>query len=127
MKLMTLDTSGYVSDPPSIIDRVFQNFFVANYSQTNLHYGKIYSLPWLIARHAEDPIGLEVGIRSALLTMFAMFDRVECDVSVDYSDEKPDSEYEIKVDLVVYIGINQYSAGRLLSMVKNKISNIETI
>ena len=59
--------------------------------------------------------------------MFAMFDRVECDVSVDESDEKPDSEYNIKVDLVVYIGINQYSAGRLLSMVKNKISNIETI
>lgn len=128
MKMVTLDMGGYVSDPPSIVDRIFRNFFVSNYSQTNVHYGKIQSLPWIIARYAEDMYGMELAIKHALQTMFeGFFERVDVDVHIDPTDGKDSIDHTIQVDVTVYKNSIAYSAGKLLSLVKTRISKIEDV
>lgn len=127
-KLITLDSMGYVSDPSIIIDRVFRNFFVANYSQTNVHYGKIHSLPWLIANYPEDYFRLQVVIKDALTSMLKYyFDNVEVDVNIEPLHENLEIKQIITVELHVYRGLQKWSGGRLLHLVKNRISKVEEI
>lgn len=126
-KILTLDTSGYVSDPPLITDIVMNNFFRANRSQTNVHWGQIHSLAFLISRHAQDMRGLEKAIEDALEIMLtAHFDHViiECTID-DISNE--DVLQNIKVMATVYVGNVAYDLGKLLTLVKNRVSKIEEV
>ena len=126
-KILTLDSSGYVSDPPLIVDRVMKNFFVANYSQTNLHWGQIYSLPHLIAKFAEDMFGLSDAISSSLESMLGgYFSSVSVDVTIDDIVEN-DPQQNIKIVATVYMDGAAFDVGKLLTLVKNRISKIENI
>lgn len=126
-KILTLDTSGYVSDPPLIVDIVMNNFFRANRSQTNVHWGQIHSLAFLISRHAQDMTGLENAIQDALVIMLgAHFDHAE--VECDIEDISNDNVLQnIKVSATVYSGNISYDIGKLLTMVKNRVSKIEDV
>lgn len=127
-KMITLDTMGYVNDPSIILDRVFRNFFVANYSQTNVHYGRIHSLPWLIQRHGEQYFELSLAIKDALTEMLkGYFDSVDVDCDISPSVDGLEVKQIITVSINVYRGLQGWSAGRLLTMVKNRVSKIEVI
>ena len=126
-KILTLDTSGYVSDPPMVTDIVMNNFFVANYSQTNVHWGQIHSLPYLLAKYAQDMNGLSNNIESALQTMLgAHFDtvNVSCEI-VPITQDNP--LQNIRVTATVYKDGAGFDVGKLLTLVKNRISKIENI
>ena len=126
-KILTLDTSGYVSDPPLIVDRVMRNFFVANYTQTNLLWGHIHSLPWLLSRFAEDMYGLSDAISSSLESMLAgYFSNVSVEVSFsDIVEHAP--KQNIKIVATVYHDGVAFDVGKLLTLVKKRISGIESI
>ncbi len=126
-KILTLDTSGYISDPPLIVDTVMNNFFRANRSQTNVHWGQIHSLPYLIATHAEDMDGLETAIENALVIMLtAHFDDAE--VTCEITDiSETNLLQNIKVSATVFDNGLSYDVGKLLSVVKNRISKVEDI
>lgn len=127
-KLITLDTMGYISDPSLIIDRVFRYFFVANYSQTNVHYGNIKSLPWLIARYPEDYFSLQREIKDALTSMlYGYFDNVEIDCTIAPEMEGLEVKQIITIDFTVYRGGRSWSGGKLLTLIKNRISKIEEV
>lgn len=126
-KILTLDTSGYVSDPPLVVDIVMNNFFRANHSQTNVHSGQILSLMYLIAKHAEDMIGLSSAIEDALEIMLgAHFESANITVEID-DTSTIDVLQNIKISATVFEGGASYDVGRLLSLVKNRISKIESI
>lgn len=126
-KILTLDTSGYVSDPPLITDIVMNNFFRANRSQTNVHWGQIHSLAFLISRHAQDMRGLETAIEDALEIMLtAHFDHVEIECTIDDISNE-DVLQNIKVMATVYVGNVAYDLGKLLTLVKNRVSKIEEV
>lgn len=126
-KILTLDTSGYVSDPPMITDIVMNNFFVANYTQTNVHWGQIHSLPWLISKHAEDMYGLSDAVERALEIMLSgYFDtvNVSCEI-MPITEERP--LQNIKVTATVFKDGAAMDVGKLLTLVKNRISKVENI
>lgn len=126
-KILTLDSSGYVSDPPLIVDRIMRNFFVANYTQTNVHYGQIKSLTHLISRHAENMFELSDAIKRALESMLgAHFESVIVDVEINEIDNANVLQ-NIKITASVYSGDIAFDVGKLLSLVRNKISNIEDL
>lgn len=126
-KILTLDTSGYVSDPPLVVDIVMNNFFRANHSQTNVHSGQIHSLMYLIAKHAEDMIGLASAIEDALEIMLsAHFESANITVDID-DTSGTDVLQNIKISATVFDSGASYDVGRLLSLVKNRISKIESI
>lgn len=126
MKMLTLDTMGYLSNPSLIVDRTFRNFFVANYSQSSVHHGDIKSLPYLITKNAENYYSLASDIRLALEMMLSgYFDNVEVECTIDPISEAQTTKQIITVNVDVYRGLNKWSAGRLLTLVKNRISKIE--
>lgn len=126
-KILTLDTSGYVSDPPLIIDIVMNNFFRANRSQTNVHWGQIHSLPFLISRHAQDMTGLSKAIEDSLEIMLcAHFDQATINCTIDDIVENGTLQ-NITVTATVYIDGVSYDIAKLLSMVKNRVSKIEDV
>ena len=126
-KILTLDTSGYVSDPPLIVDRVMKNFFAANYTQTNLHWGQIHSLPHLISKFAEDMYGLSEAISGSLEHMLGgYFSSVSVSVTIDDIVEN-DPQQNIKIVATVYMDGAAFDVGKLLTLVKNRISKIENI
>lgn len=126
-KILTLDSSGYVSDPPLIVDIIMRNFFVANYTQTNVHWGKIQSLPHLISKHANDTYGLTDAVKRSLESLLGgHFDSVNVDVVIlNVTEEEP--LQNIQITASVYNDNMVFDVGRLLTLVKNRISNIETI
>ncbi len=126
MKLMSLDSSGYISDPPLIVDRILNYFAVANYSQTVVHYGQIKSLPWLIQRYAQDKYGLQSGIKESLeLMLGGYFDTVDVECTIEPDIENLEVKQNILVDVVVTRGIQSWSMGKLLQMVNQKLFKIE--
>lgn len=126
MKLLTLDSSGYISDPPLIIDRILNNFAVANYSQTVVHYGQIKSLPWLIQRYAQDKFGLQAGIKDSLEIMLSgYFDTVDVEVNIVPDIDGVEVKQNIIIDVVVSRGMQSWSIGKLLQMVNQKLFKIE--
>lgn len=126
-KILTLDSSGYVSDPPLIADRIMRTFFVANYSQTNLYWSQIHSLPNLIAVHAEDMHGLSDAISSALESMLSgHFTSANVDVTIEGIYEN-DPKQNIKIVATVYQDGVAFDVGKLLTLVKKRISGIENI
>lgn len=127
-KLITLDSMGYTSDPSIIIDRVLRHFFVANYSQTNVHYGQIKSLPWLIQQHPQNYSYLQTEIEDAIKALlYGYFDNVECNVTIEPVNEATEIDQIITVDVNVYRGAKKWSGGHLLQVVKNRVSKIEEI
>ena len=126
-KMLTLDSSGYVSDPAIIADRVMGNFFVANYTQTNVHWGQIYSLPYRISKHAEDMFGLSNSIEQALEAMLSgYFDNVNVSVEIAVISEHNPLQ-NIKIVATVFKGGTTMDIGKLLTLVKNRISKIENV
>lgn len=126
MKLITLDSAGYISDPPLIMDRILNNFAVANYSQSVVHYGQIKSLPWIIQRYAQDKYGLQAGIKESLEIMLAgYFDTVDVTVTIEPEVEGLEVKQNIIVDVIVSRGVQSWSMGKLLQLVNNKLFKIE--
>lgn len=126
MKLLTLDSAGYLSDPPLIIDRILNNFAVANYSQSIVHYGQIKSLAWLIQRYAQDKYGLQSSIKESLEIMLSgYFDTVDVNVSIEPTLEETEVKQNIIIDVMVSRGIQTWSMGKLLQTVNNKLFKIE--
>lgn len=128
MKLLTLDMAGYITDPSIIADRLMSNFFVSNYSQTNVHYGDIKSLPYLIYKHAEDMLGLQRAITSELESLLlSAFDRVNVDCTINDKSEELERIQIIVINATVYRGIHEYNLGKLIGLVRGRISTIEDI
>ena len=126
-KLLTLDSSGYVSDPPLIVDILMRNFFVANYTQTVVHYGRIHSLPYLISKHSKNKYALSDDIKRSLEALLsAHFDAATVEVEITSMDNSPGLE-NIKITASVYKDDLVLDVGKLLSLVNDKISNVETI
>lgn len=125
MKLLTLDMGGYISDPPLVADRIMRNFFVANYSQTNVHYGDIHSLPYIIYQYAEDMLSMSDAIKNNLQAMFTgFFNEVNVTVDIVDLDESIEVKKNIIIDVVLRKDVNTFSLGRLVEMTNGKISGI---
>jgi len=77
-----LSHRGFVNDIVGRVDLLLSYFLVANYSQTELYYSKITSLPYLVKRFGEDPRQLVSQVQSSLTTYFSRYFEgilIECD------------------------------------------------
>lgn len=68
-----LSIRGFVSDIVGRVDLLLSYFLVANYSQTELYYSKITSLPYLVKQYGNDPRQLTSEVQSALTTYFTRY------------------------------------------------------
>lgn len=86
-KLPMLNRNGWIENKEIVIDKLFEHFLASEYSQTNLLYGEVASLKFILASSANID-SIRHDIISALNTLFSKyFDTVSVYVNV-VSDEK---------------------------------------
>lgn len=123
-KLPTLSSAGFIQDPAVILDRQLSYFFIADYSQSNQHRGRVASLPYLIKVHGNRPEVLVERIGTTLQNMLgAYFDSVA--ITADYTQTAPDSpEYDITLEGTVTQDGTQYGIARLLTISNNTLKTV---
>lgn len=87
MSYPTLSRQGFVSTPVEICEQVFADFVATNYSQSNLFYGQLLSLPQIIQSCGQDLSKLVVKTQESLQSLLSQyFSGVQVYVSQKSSD-----------------------------------------
>jgi hypothetical protein len=121
----TLSTAGFVTDMPSMIDRMFSYYLTSDYSQSNLFEGKILSLQKQVQAYQHDRTMLVSNIRDELEGYFnSVADSSTVKVSLD--DPNPDDPSRINITLEAMVIKNgkAYSVGKLIETQDSKILKI---
>lgn len=73
----SLNGQGYTKDPTIIADELFGEAIYSNYSQSDIFYGQIISLDYIIQQYSTDEGGLCTSLESNYTTLFQRhFDNV---------------------------------------------------
>tara|TARA_A200000159_G_scaffold164811_1_gene196461 strand:+ start:758 stop:1159 length:402 start_codon:yes stop_codon:yes gene_type:complete len=122
--LPTLTVDGFVHSVPQTCDYLLAYFFLSQYSQSNLYYGKISSLAYIIQENGHDEQTMLLRIQSTLTTLFnRYFDSVEVSANIT-RDEDNEAQYEIVTELIVRRGDISYNVGRQVSLINSVVQNI---
>lgn len=121
--LPTLSSGAYIRDPGQILDRQMAYFFVADYSQSNVHRGSVSSLPYIIKTYSHDKQQLITQTELAINQMLKAFDSVNIAVTVEESQTNG-NEYNMMLEGYVVADKKQYSIAKLLTISHNKLANV---
>ena len=122
--LPTLTVDGFVHSVPQTCDYLLAYFFLSQYSQSNLYYGKISSLAYIIQENGHDEQTMLLRIQSTLTTLFnRYFDSVEVSANITRAEDN-EAQYEIVTELIVRRGDISYNVGRQVSLINSVVQNI---
>jgi hypothetical protein len=111
----TLTPSGFVSDIPTMIDRMMAYYLTSDYSQSNIFQGKIVSLQKQMQAYQHDTTLLTNNMREELEGYFgSIADSVTVDVSTDVPNPDDPNRINVRVSIDVVKNGKQYSVGRLI-------------
>lgn len=97
-KLPMLNRNGWIENKEIVIDKLFEHFLASEYSQTNLLYGEVASLKFILASSTNVDT-IRHDIISALNTLFSKyFDTVSVYVNV-VSDEAGTNIFNISMEI----------------------------
>lgn len=120
----TLSTDGWLQTTASRCDALFADFVAAAHSQYPLD--KIdASLPWLIARHQDDPRGLEEAVTRTLTSYYEnYFPAVTTTCSL--RDNPADAtRYDLYINLTVTDETgSSFTLGKIASVGENRVISI---
>lgn len=126
--LPTLSSSGFVDDIAEKADRLTAYYFVSEASQSNLFLGNITSLTSQVQIHGHDENQLVQAIEGDLSRYFGpFFDLVDVTATAAVPDPAEPGRLNLRVGVIVTEGGQQYSLGRLITVVNSKISKIVDI
>lgn len=121
INLPTLSTAGYIKDPAQVLDTLLSYFFVADYSQSNAHYGNVSSLPYIIKDKSNDISGLKRSIETALERLLdGYYDTTNIYVTVEQKNINAES-YDIKVSGTVTLNGKTYGLAKLVSVANDRL------
>jgi len=108
----SLDEGGWVTDSNTLLDKLFSDFLLSNYTQTYLYIGNVKSFSWLLETYLKKPVELQENIKTVLTSYLRRyFEKVV--VETGYRNEK-DSSF---VELSIYVNcIDNY--GRSINLGK---------
>lgn len=120
----TLSASGWERGIKEKSDRLMSYFLVSQYSQSQINYGTVGSLPYLIKTYAETPDRLSTAIQDALTTIYgAYFDTVTVIVNV-VDEVEGGAKQRIEMDVTVTENGLRYTVGRLLEVNNSIIGKV---
>jgi hypothetical protein len=124
ISLPTLSSAGFVRDPAVILDRQLSYFFIADYSQSNQHLGRVASLPFLIKNHAHQPDILVDRIQNSIEGMLsAYFESVS--INVELTEPFEDApQFDIALEGTVTQNGNRYGIARLLTISNSTLQSV---
>lgn len=121
----TLSLAGFVTDMPTMIDRMFSYYLTSDYSQSNIFNGKILSLQRQIQAYQHDRMLLINNIREELEGYFnSVAD--SSTIKVTLEDPNPDDPNRLNITLAAMVVKNgkAYSVGKLIETQDSKILQI---
>lgn len=120
----TLTVDGFVKTIPQTCDYLLSHFFLSQYSQSNLYYGNISSLAYIIQEYGHDEQNMLLNIQSNLTTLFGrFFDSVEATANIK-RDKDNAAQYGIVTELNVRRGNTTYNVGRQVNLINSVVQNI---
>lgn len=94
----SLNGQGYTKDPTIIADEIFAESIYSRRSQSELNFGNIVSLDYIIEQHSIDPMGICSTIETEYETLFSRhFDNV----TVQATTEEPENQNYYNVNLKI--------------------------
>jgi hypothetical protein len=121
----SLSDKGWIHDVKPKADKLMGYYMTSNYSQSNLFFGEIVSLPKQIQEHNSDPVALRELIRSDLERILGRFyDSVSVDVSTSLANQDDPGRLNVTVQALVAQDGQTYSLGRLIESVNGKVVKI---
>lgn len=120
----TLSSSGWETGVRQKADRLMSYFLVSQKSQSEIYFGKVKSLPYLIQAFGAE-IALTNEVKNAIISLYSgHFDAVEA--SAELAPVSEDSPIQrLTLNVIVTENSNRYSLGRIITY-DNKILNIQT-
>lgn len=111
----SLSQAGFISDLPSMVDRMLSYYLTSEYSQSNLFNGRVISLQRQMQAYQHDDNLLRNSVRDELTEYFAgICDIPSVDVTTDKPNEQDPSRINVTVSVVVTKDGKSYSVGRLI-------------
>jgi hypothetical protein len=124
IKLITLDTGGWVSDPLTKAIKLMEYFRASEYSQSTEFTG-VHSLAYLVQQEGNNPVNFAALLQNNLNALFiGHFDAVSIQTSLDEEDSS-DGLFNVNVDVKITDGGMHYSLGSMLQASNNKVIKYE--
>lgn len=122
----SLNGQGYTKDPTIIADEIFAESIYSRRSQSEINFGNIVSLDYIIEQYSIDPM----GICSALETEYeTLFSRHFDNVTVRATTDEPENQNYYNVNLKIRYsreGVN-YDFARVISHYNGVLKQISEL
>jgi hypothetical protein len=122
----SLSTSGWISSGQDMADYVFSQFFLSDYSQTQLYLGQVSSMSWVLNRTAGSISDAMTLLQRTLNNYFGRyFDNVVVEVSQgpDSTTGSSATSLRIYASFTDSQGVN-INLGRSIEIVNNKVKKV---
>jgi len=119
---------GWVSALENKADYALSCFLTSEYSQSDLYYGKIASLPYLVQRYSNDPIELQSAARDSLEGLIQRYFGEEnaVEVNVTEDSDKP-GQLTIRFNCIIRENNRSYSLGKQVETLNGRVTRIAKI
>lgn len=123
----SLSTQGWLTTLGEKADRLLGYFFASEYSQSVSYYGRISSLPYLVAIYKSKPTDLKSAINNSLTTLLSsFFEKVLIDVRVEADDESQ-TKYTIYLSTKIIDKGKTYELAHLINIKDSIVAKISKI
>lgn len=121
----SLSEDGWVDDPVLLGDYLISQFFVSDYSQTQLYLGEVRSLPQIVQSTQGDSNKLISMVQTELMTYFSRYFNNVYVESALVNNPTDSSEIGFTI-FISYIDTNgnTHQLNNLINTLNSKISNI---
>ncbi len=121
----TLSMAGFVSDVPTMIDRMLAYYLTSDYSQSNIFQGQILSLQKQIQAYQHNLLTLSTKVREDLEGYFSPnFDGMTIQVRSDLPNAEDPNRINLTINAVLVKDGVSYSLGKLIETQHSITKNI---
>lgn len=121
----SMDSAGWIFDVPGKCDRAIAYYFTTEFSQSNMYFESLISLPQQVQAYGHNDAELVDNVQRELhLYLSAYFDTVEVNATTAKPNPADPNRTNLTVDIVVTEGDVRYSVGHEIQVVDSKILKI---
>lgn len=120
-KIPTLTPKGFVTSITDKTDTAMLNFYLSQYSQTNMYRGARRPLPYLVQQFGQDAKAFSDALDIELTTYLGrLFENAE--VEVDYTEDG--KSINLRLDVIIRDNGREYSLGHEIQTANSKVIDI---
>jgi hypothetical protein len=123
-KIPTLSPKGFVEAVSDKADHAMLNFYVSQYSQTNLFRDSNKPLAYIVQQNGTSAIAMRDAL---VLELTTYLNRIFDFATVDVSSDEEGSSIKLRLDVIIRDSSKEYSFGHEIMTSNSKIVDIVDI